>query len=111
MPQLKEEDLAAKKKVVKKKVVKKKVVKKASKSNIKEQNFILIILKIFMSKIINLQNNSDLFEFIESVKDGAIFAYPTEAVFGLGCDINNKYAIQKILYKEKRCLKRINSNF
>lgn len=55
-----------------------------------------------MSKVINLENNNDLFEFIESVKDGAIFAYPTEAVFGLGCDINNKYAIQKILSIKKR---------
>ena len=55
-----------------------------------------------MSKIINLQNNNEISEFIESVKKGAIFAYPTEAVFGLGCDINNKYAIQKILNIKKR---------
>jgi len=55
-----------------------------------------------MSKIINLQNNNEITEFIESVKKGAIFAYPTEAVFGLGCDINNKYAIQKILNIKKR---------
>ena len=55
-----------------------------------------------MSKIINLENNNKLSEFIESVKNGAIFAYPTEAVFGLGCDINNKYSIEKILDIKKR---------
>ena len=55
-----------------------------------------------MSKIINPQNNDELIEFAESVKKGAIFAYPTEAVFGLGCDINNKHAIQKILDIKRR---------
>ncbi|MDC3386473.1 L-threonylcarbamoyladenylate synthase, partial [Gammaproteobacteria bacterium] len=51
---------------------------------------------------INLKNNNKLSEFIESVKNGAIFAYPTEAVFGLGCDVNNRIAIQKILDIKQR---------
>jgi len=55
-----------------------------------------------MPKIINLENNSKLSEFIKSVKNGAIFAYPTEAVFGLGCNINNKNSIIKILTIKKR---------
>ena len=46
-----------------------------------------------MSKTINLKNNENQLDFIKSVKNGAIFAYPTEAVYGLGCDINNKDAI------------------
>ena len=55
-----------------------------------------------MSKTINLKNNENQLDFIKSVKNGAIFAYPTEAVYGLGCDINNKDAIQKILDIKKR---------
>ena len=55
-----------------------------------------------MSKTINLKNNKNQIDFIKSVKNGAIFAYPTEAVYGLGCDINNKDAIQKILDIKKR---------
>ena len=56
-----------------------------------------------MSKIINLQNNNEISEFIRVGQEAElVFAYPTEAVFGLGCDINNKYAIQKILNIKKR---------
>ena len=35
---------------------------------------------------------------------GGIIAYPTESVFGLGCDPNNKQAINKILAIKKRTL-------
>ncbi|MCF8157848.1 MAG: Sua5/YciO/YrdC/YwlC family protein [Burkholderiaceae bacterium] len=31
------------------------------------------------------------------LKTGGVFAYPTEAVFGLGCDPSNRKAVQKIL--------------
>ena len=55
-----------------------------------------------MSEIINLENNGKLDVFIEAVKVGAVFAYPTEAVYGLGCNINNKDAIKKILKIKKR---------
>ena len=40
--------------------------------------------------------------FIEAAKAGAVFAYPAEAVYGLGCNINNKDAIKKILKIKKR---------
>ena len=43
-----------------------------------------------MSKIIDLNNEENRIEFSNGVIKGAIFAYPTEAVFGLGCDIRNK---------------------
>ena len=48
-----------------------------------------------MSEIINLKNNDKLNVFIEAAKAGAVFAYPTEAVYGLGCNINNKDSIKK----------------
>lgn len=34
--------------------------------------------------------------------DGGVFAYPTEAVFGLGCDPDNDDAIQKLLSIKQR---------
>ena len=46
-----------------------------------------------MSKIIDLNNEENRIEFSNGVIKGAIFAYPTEAVFGLGCDIRNKESI------------------
>ena len=33
---------------------------------------------------------------------GGIIAYPTEAVFGLGCDPDNEIALQKLLSLKKR---------
>ena len=55
-----------------------------------------------MAKILNLNNKSQFEKFIKAANLGSIFAYPTEAVFGLGCNINNKSSIIKILTIKKR---------
>ena len=55
-----------------------------------------------MAHILDLNDKKNCKEFVEAVSNGAVFAYPTEAVFGLGCDITNKNAIQKILDLKKR---------
>lgn len=39
---------------------------------------------------------------LQILKKGGIIAYPTEAVFGLGCDPFNEIAVQKILNIKKR---------
>ena len=36
--------------------------------------------------------------------NGGVIAYPTESVFGLGCDPSNEKAIKKILDIKKRTL-------
>jgi L-threonylcarbamoyladenylate synthase len=36
------------------------------------------------------------------LRKGGVIAYPTEAVFGLGCDPNNKTAVQRILNVKQR---------
>lgn len=36
------------------------------------------------------------------LRDGGVIAYPTEAVFGLGCDPNNEQAVQRILALKHR---------
>lgn len=40
---------------------------------------------------------SSIHEVAECVRKGSVIAYPTEAVFGLGCDPENKAAVQKLL--------------
>lgn len=39
---------------------------------------------------------------ISALKNGQVIAYPTETVFGLGCDPNQPLAIQKLLELKKR---------
>lgn len=39
-------------------------------------------------------------------RNGGIIAYPTEAVFGIGCDPLNWYAVQKLLFIKKRSIKK-----
>ena len=36
------------------------------------------------------------------IKDGGVIAYPTEAVFGLGCDPNNTPALKRLLAIKRR---------
>lgn len=38
---------------------------------------------------------------IDALEDGGIIAYPTDTVYGLGCDLTNKHAIER-LYSVKR---------
>ena len=39
---------------------------------------------------------------LETFNQGGIIAYPTEAVFGLGCDPDNKQAVEKLLAVKSR---------
>ncbi len=34
---------------------------------------------------------------VETFKDGGVVVYPTDTVYGLGCDITNKHAVEKII--------------
>lgn len=45
---------------------------------------------------------SDIHPWRQAYEDGKVFLYPTEAVFGLGCDPNNETAVQKILSLKNR---------
>jgi len=40
----------------------------------------------------------------QKIKHGAVIAYPTEAVWGLGCDPWNKAAVERILTLKQRCM-------
>lgn len=46
--------------------------------------------------------NIDLTAACEALHRGGVIAYPSEAVWGLGCDPNNSLAIQRILELKKR---------
>jgi len=55
-----------------------------------------------MANILDLNDRKKCEEFKIAFNKGSIFAYPTEAVFGLGCDISNISAIKRILDIKKR---------
>lgn len=46
--------------------------------------------------------NDQLSHAITCLQQGGVIAYPTEAVFGLGCDPRNEVALRKILSIKKR---------
>ena len=48
-------------------------------------------------EIININQIEEKQEFIlDEIKKGKIFIYPTDTVYGLGCDATNYDAIEKI---------------
>jgi len=49
-----------------------------------------------------VQISDDVSEAARVIATGGIIAYPTEAVFGLGCDPNNRTALQKLLQLKVR---------
>jgi L-threonylcarbamoyladenylate synthase len=44
----------------------------------------------------------DLVHAAETIHSGGVIAYPTEAVFGLGCDPSNEAAVEKVLAFKQR---------
>lgn len=47
-------------------------------------------------------NNSFMTDAVSTYLAGGVIAYPTEAVFGLGCDPDNQAAVEKILQIKQR---------
>ena len=45
-------------------------------------------------------------ELISTFQNGGVFAYPTEAVYGLGCDPSNQQAVEKILKLKQRSVEK-----
>ncbi len=35
-------------------------------------------------------------KYLEQIKNGAVFIYPTDTIYGIGCDATNKKAVEKI---------------
>jgi len=48
---------------------------------------------------------------VDVLRKGGIVIYPTDTVYGLGCDITNKAAVEKVLRLKKMDPKKINLSF
>ena len=46
--------------------------------------------------------NKEVFEAFEVIKNGGIILYPTDTIWGLGCDATNEEAVKKIYALKKR---------
>lgn len=50
----------------------------------------------------SIQNNSSLAQAVAALRADQVIAYPTEAVFGLGCDPDSESAVQALLQLKQR---------
>ena len=53
-----------------------------------------------------MRKMSNLSEIVEKLKRNQVVAYPTEAVFGLGCNPNSEYAVRALLALKNRTEKK-----
>jgi tRNA threonylcarbamoyl adenosine modification protein (Sua5/YciO/YrdC/YwlC family) len=56
-------------------------------------------------------NQRDLNKIVDAMRDGALVIYPTDTVYGLGCDITNKSALEKIARIKGIKLEKANFSF
>lgn len=56
-------------------------------------------------------NQKDLKRIADAMRDGALVIYPTDTVYGLGCDITNKTALEKIARIKEVKLEKANFSF
>ncbi len=52
--------------------------------------------------VIDWQNDTRILELARQLKNGGVIAYPTEAVWGLGCDPGNRLAVERLLQLKQR---------
>lgn len=68
-----------------------------------------------MSKLIKLYeenpNEKQILEVVKVLRNGGIIIYPTDTVYGLGCDINNNRALEKIAQIRGVKLEKANFSF
>lgn len=62
---------------------------------------------------INSQNpqQKKIEEVVDVLKKGGVIIYPTDTVYGIGCDIHNKSAVERVLQIKKMDVKKINLAF
>ena len=56
-------------------------------------------------------NEREIQKVVESLKDGGIIIYPTDTVYGLGCDITNSKALERIAQLKGVRLDKANFSF
>lgn len=54
-----------------------------------------------MTEIINIEKIKEK-KIVKAIKEGKILVYPTDTVYGLGCDATNREAVQKIRMIKQR---------
>jgi tRNA threonylcarbamoyl adenosine modification protein (Sua5/YciO/YrdC/YwlC family) len=59
----------------------------------------------------NNPNKREIKQVIECLKDGGIIVYPSDTVYGIGCDIFNKKSVERIAKIKGRNLKKNNFSF
>ncbi|AZQ44231.1 L-threonylcarbamoyladenylate synthase [Nonlabens ponticola] len=68
-----------------------------------------------MAQVIKLyEENTDqkqLIKIAKAMRDGALVIYPTDTVYGLGCDITNKAALEKVAHLKGVKLEKANFSF
>lgn len=50
-------------------------------------------------------------QIVECLRDGGIIIYPTDTVYGMGCDVFNKSAVEKICKIKKVKVEKMNFSF
>ncbi len=56
-------------------------------------------------------NQQDVLKIVDILKSGGIVVYPTDSVYGLGCDINNQKAAERIAKLKGTKLEKANFSF
>ena len=56
-------------------------------------------------------NQREIKQVIECLKDGGVIVYPSDTVYGIGCDIFNKKSVEKIAKIKEVNLKKNNFSF
>ena len=56
-------------------------------------------------------NQKELARIAKAMKNGALVIYPTDTVYGLGCDITNKSALEKVARLKGVKLEKANFSF
>ena len=73
------------------------------------------IAKSIMAKFIKIYpenpNEREIQKVVECLREGGVIIYPTDTVYGLGCDITNSKALERIAHLKGVKLEKANFSF
>ena len=59
-------------------------------------DYIIRVIRVIRAKKYNMTREEDIRKAVETMRKGGVILYPTDTVWGIGCDATNPEAVKRV---------------